>query len=347
MVHPTPSTASRRALFGYLIGKSHDASVLPALVQRYEDFKNGTTQEVANVPFQMLTQLELSTRQWSQVARNAKWQMTRMNLNTFSRHGVFHDPAMVELVAKRLAKPDNVRRARAFPYQLMVAYAAANVEIPQEIRDALQDAMEVAVANVPRVRGPVYVLPDVSGSMQSPVTGYRKGATSVVRCIDVAALVAAAFLRTNGKTEVVPFHDKVQPCRLNPRDSVMTNATKLAKLPSGGTDCAAPLRWLNERNARGNLVVFVSDNQSWIDKDRGWNPGTAVMKQWEQYKRRNRKAKLVCIDVQPYASSQAPDRADILNVGGFSDSVFEVIAAFFEDALTPGHWTGEIERIEI
>lgn len=28
--------------------------------------------------------------------------------------------------------------------------------------------------------------------------------------------------------------------------------------------------------------------------------------------------KLVCIDIQPYTSMQAPDRSDILNVGGFS-----------------------------
>jgi len=37
---------------------------------------------------------------------------------------------------------------------------------------------------------------DVSGSMSCPVTGGRgKGATSKMRCVDVAALVAAAFLR--------------------------------------------------------------------------------------------------------------------------------------------------------
>src|SRR3712207_8227055 len=44
--------------------------------------------------------------------------------------------------------------------------------------------------------------PDVSGSMKSPVTGYRKGATSTVRCIDVAALVAAAVLRRSGEARV-------------------------------------------------------------------------------------------------------------------------------------------------
>jgi hypothetical protein len=32
--------------------------------------------------------------------------------------------------------------------------------------------------------------------------------------------------------------------------------------------------------------------------------------------------------VQPYGSTQAAEREDILNIGGFSDAVFEIIAAF-------------------
>ena len=38
--------------------------------------------------------------------------------------------------------------------------------------------------------------------------------------------------------------------------------------------------------------------------------------------------KLVCIDVQPYTTTQGPDRSALLNVGGFSDAVFIVVASF-------------------
>ena len=37
----------------------------------------------------MLTALGLGRREWTAIARSAPWQMTRMNLNTFARHGVF------------------------------------------------------------------------------------------------------------------------------------------------------------------------------------------------------------------------------------------------------------------
>ncbi len=121
--------------------------------------------------------------------------------------------------------------------------------MPPTIREALQDAMEIAIQNVPRIEGKVYVCPDVSGSMHSPVTGVRKGATTAVRCIDVAALVAAAVLRKNPQAEVIPFESDVVRVNLNPRDSVMTNAQRLASLPCGGTNCSAPLRHLNDRKA--------------------------------------------------------------------------------------------------
>lgn len=348
MVHPTPDTAERRALYGYLIGRPHDYDALPDIIKHYEAYKAGRTKEVPNVPFQLLTALPLGTPAWTTIARNAGWQMTRMNLNTFARHGVLRDESIVSLLAKRLADPEAIARARVFPYQLLMAYTQTDkASVPVELREALQDAMEIAVSNVPRTTGPVYVLPDVSGSMHSPVTGARRGATSAVRCIDVAALVAAAFARNNPKTTVLPFHDRVQPCKLNPRDSVMTNARLLASLPSGGTDCSAPLRQLNAQRAKGDLVVFVSDNQSWIDVDRHWNPGTAVMKEWQRYKRRNRQAKMVCIDVQPFANTQAPERPDILNIGGFSDAVFRHIAAFVGGDFGPDHWVGLIEAIDL
>lgn len=347
MVHPTPSTPTRRAFYGWLVGRPYDPQALPELVQAYEAYKTGASTQLPDVPFQLLTSLSLDAAAWRQIARNAAWQMTRMNLATFARHGVFEDPALVRVVAERLRDPAQIRKARVFPYQLMVAHAHAGAGLPAEIRQALGDAMELAVANVPRVRGPVHVLPDVSGSMRSPVTGRRKGSTSVVRCIDVAALVAAAVLRGNPQATVLPFHDRVARCTLEPQDSIMTNARLLASLPSGGTDCSAPLRELNRSKAKGDLVIFVSDNESWIDRSRRYNPGTGVLAQWEEYRRRNPRAKLVCIDLQPGATTQAPDRPDILNVGGFSDAVFELVSLFVKDELHPDHWVHEIERIHI
>ena len=348
MVHPKPGDAAREALFGYFIGRDYASDALPEVVRRFEAFKNGAPGEkgeVPDVPFQMLTALDLGTAEWTAIARRAPWQMTRMNLNTFARHGVFGQPGMSELIAGRLRNAEKIAKARVFPYQLMVAYtmATANADIPKEVCDALQDAMEIAIANVPVIEGNVFMCPDVSGSMTSPVTGYRKGATTAVRCIDVAAVFAAAVMRKNPRAEVLPFEDEVVKVQLNGRDSVMTNAARLAEVGGGGTNCSAPLARLNRRQAKGDLVIFVSDNESWVDA--GGGRGTATMREWNVFKQRNPGARLACIDVQPYGTVQAAEREDILNVGGFSDRVFDVISTFARGELNADHWIGVIDSV--
>ena len=344
MVHPKPETAERRALYGYLLGKAHDAGLLPETVKAFEAFKAGATTDVPDVPFLLLTALPLGRREWAAIARQASWQTTRMNLVTFARHGVFEEAGMAELVAAKLRDETAIRRSRVFPKQLLAAWAMAT-EVPRVVKDALEDAMELATGNVPAVDGKVYVFPDTSGSMSSPVTGHRKGATSKVSCLDVAALVTAALLRKNPDAEVLPFAEGVKQARLNPRDTVTTNAAALAALGGGGTNCSAPLAELNRRRAKGDLVVYVSDNQSWVDVRAG--RGTATMQEWAAFRARNPEAKLVCIDVQPYATTQAGDRDDVLNIGGFSDQVFDVVAEFRRDGGSTDHWAKVIDEVTI
>ncbi len=345
MVHPKPKTETQEAFYGYMIGRSINKNALPELVLQYEQFKNGESPDVPDLPFTLLSSLPLTRKDWGTIAKRASWQTARMNLNTFARQGAFDEPGVTEHLSSFLRNRDEIRRARLFPYQLMVAFLNCDAVVPATVRDALQHAMQIALENIPVIEGQIYVCPDVSGSMQSSTTGYRKGSTSTARCIDVAALVAAAILQQSQTAEVLPFEQDVVRVDLNRRDSVMTNAARLAAIGGGGTNCSAPIKLLNERKAKGDLVVFVSDNESWLDARQG--RGTALMVEWNAFRQRNPNAKLVCLDIQPYTTTQALERADILNVGGFSDQVFELVAAFAANELDPDHWVGRIEAMSI
>lgn len=366
MVHPKPKDEEAKSLYGYLVhGRAnganakmpdgmpwYNAELLPKIVRDFETYKQTKDGAPPDVPFQMLTALNLGTKEWTEIARNASWQMTRMNLNTFARHGVFEDKEVAALVAARLRNPELIAKAKVFPYQLMVAYTMVGSNVPHDVREALQDAMEIAIANVPAFGGKVYVFPDVSGSMRSAVTGYRPGATSAVSCQAVAALVASAVLRQNRDAEVIPFSDRTYPTfALNPRDSVMTNAEKISNLEAGGTNCALPLRLLNERGAMGDLCIFVSDNESWITdssyRSGGGNLGTEVMREWRSFQARNHKAKLVCIDLTPNTTTQAKSDPDILNCAGFSDSLFSIVKDFASGDLQSDRFVATVEAIEL
>jgi len=345
MVHPRPETREREAFFAWLIGKPCDIALLPRPVREYLAFKETGAGPIPDVPFQMLTALPLTAKHWARIAERGGWQMLRMNLNTFLRHGVFERAGMTRKLAARLSDAEEIRRARVFPYQLLAAWKHADPKLPHEIREALQDALEIAVENVPVLPGRVVVCPDVSGSMAMPATGHRKGASSAMTCVDIAALVAAAVLRRNADAEVLPFDTKVRRVTLNPRDTLATNARKLAMM-GGGTACSAPLVELNRVKARPDLVILVSDNESWADRH-NWSGGTRVMEEWIKLKRRNPDAKLVCLDIQPSVTTPACERADVLNIGGFSDRVFDVIAAFADGRLGPDHWVGEIDAVKL
>lgn len=377
MLHPRPSTKTREALYAYIMGKKHEASELPSFVQEFEAFKASRTAKVAassmtavadamrkagykveapeipsvnlpKVPFQMLTALPLTSDDWKSIANNAAWQMTRMNLNTFARHGVFQDKAMTKKIADRLRDEKAIEKAKAFPYQLFAAYLNVDDTIPESVKNALQDAMEIAIRNVPRVDGKIYVGVDISGSMDDSVTGRRAGSTSKVSCRQVAALIASAIKRHNEDTEVYVFDTSAKKLNLNGRDSVMTNAQKIAK-PGGGTDCSCFVAKLNEKKKQGDLVILVSDNESWHDRPQyNWvtQRSTGLMTEWATFKQRSPNAKLVCIDLTPNTTVQATNSTDRLNVGGFSDNVFNVVAQFANGKGSADFWTSIVENFQ-
>lgn len=344
MVHPKPAQAWREAFFAWLIGRPYEPSRLPPALQAFEAYKRDRSRPLPDVPFQMLSALDLGAQEWAQIALQGSWQMVRQNLNTFARHGVFELEGMTSLVAAKLANPVLLAKAGVFPYQLMAACKAASPEVPGAVREALEEALEMAIGQVPAIAGRVVVCPDVSGSMSAPVSGQRGSASSVMRCIDVAALAAAALLRKNPDALVLPFERDVVSCRVNANDRVLDNAAKLAALGGGGTNCSAPLAWLNRHRIEADLVVFVSDNESWVDAG---SRASETMLQWEIFKRANPDARLVCIDCTPNGSTQAQERDDVLNVGGFSDEVFRIVAAFAAGATSAGHWVAEIEAIRL
>lgn len=343
MVHPKPANVKRANMYAYLLGKKFDAKKLPDEVQAFEAFKANPVGTPPDVNFQFLSSVKMDAKQWGDIAKTMSWHTLRMNLNTLERNGALNDPNVAKAVAEALADEKTINKIKVFPYQIMAAFMNSTTTNAR-IKNALQDALEFATANIPEF-GDTAIAVDVSGSMSSPVTGSRPGATSAVRCIDVAALIGSAVLRKNPNSVVLPFSWDVIDVTLNGRDSVMTNAQKLAALGGGGTACATPLAKLNKAKAKLDLVFYVSDNCSWADFNNG--AGTAMAQEWAIFKNRNPKAKLVLLDIQPYAHTQVKTSKDVLNIGGFSDKVFDVVAQFAKGETAGDHWVDVINAVSL
>ena len=186
----------------------------------------------------------------------------KLNLNTLLRHDVFNsrpsfqegivDAAnplgersdnMVDYAADWIADEKEIRASKQFPYQYFAAYLNADHNIQRTFKTALHKAAEIACGNVPELPGPVVIGLDRSGAMSSAVTGHRglrngtQCATSRMRCIDVAALFAAVILRRNPDSVVIPFYTSAYDAKMDPNDSILSIAERLAKYCGGGTDC--------------------------------------------------------------------------------------------------------------
>jgi 60 kDa SS-A/Ro ribonucleoprotein len=350
LVHPKPKTASRRALYAYIRGFEpagegkplvekdgkertiyrYNPADLPPFVRQLDAFRKGETTVVPNVDYRFLEGLELPEAQrkalWAAIAKRGRFMQTFKNLNNYLERGLLDLPDVKAFVVAKLKDKDEVRGSRVLPYQLLAAWLHTDAKLPFEVREALQDAMEIATENVPAFADDVLVLLDVSDSMnKAPVTGHRKDASTKIMCNQAAALIASAILRRNRSARVLPFDTAVRPIMLNPRDSVLTNTQKLT-IRGGGTSCSEALAYANREGLKAKLVVYLSDNESWADAT-PYGKGTAVMEQFRKFQARNAGAKMVCLDLQTNTTTQAVGE-DVLNIGGFSDQIWKVIAEF-------------------
>lgn len=352
LTHPKPRDKSREALYSYILGKpivEGGFKNLPSVIEEYEAFKKDNTKDIPNVPFEMLTALNLNSSHWMKIAERATFNQARLNLNTFGRHGVFQNENLVKLIADRIANPDEVRKSRVLPYQLFTTYL--NADVPQSIKNALQAAVEVSLENVPTIEGNLYIAVDVSGSMSQRVTGDRGSVTTKARYIDVAALFASAILRKNKNAVVLPFDTEVRQMDLNPFDSIMTNAQKLAEFRGGGTNCSKSLEFLNNKKATGSAVIYISDNESWqAYAGKKYNrsvKGTGMMHEWEQFTKRSPNARLINIDITPSDTTQTANVPNTLLCAGFSDFVFDVVAGFMRGDNNNDFWIKTIGEIKL
>ena len=373
LARPTPVDNQRRALFGWLTGKEVAKwapaveADLPDQVRHLITYRQSESADAQvailshlHARWDLLADSAQGPATWTAIARNMGPQALRMNLNTLLRHGVFTDDQMVDYVARRIADADEIRRSRQFPYQFLAAYLNVTDEVPQQIKTALHQAAEIACGNIPELPGPVIIGLDVSGSMSSAITGGRgRGSTSKMRCVDVAALFAAAILRRNPDSIVIPFDTRTYEPRIDPSDSMLSLAERLARYGGGGTDCSLPLAHANRDFRHRKLAgcVLVSDTESWVYRGQiggyGQHGATGVMAEWQEFVKHQVRLqggdqagpRLVCINLQPCVTSQASERSDILNIGGFSDAVFNVVASFLRDDAN--RFVSEVEAVEI
>ena len=183
--------------------------------------------------------------------------------------------------------------------------------LPAAIRQGFAATIEEEITTMPSpISGICYLGLDVSGSMGYPIEN-----KSLVRCIDVASLTYTVICRNNQNARVLPFSTKVHDTALDPKRTVTETTAQLISLYGTGTNPEEVLRVLNALGAEGTTVVVVSD----YDAKAG--------QEWDRFKKRNPKARMVCLNLAPRPIERQPV-GGVLYLDGFSDATFDKMTEF-------------------
>lgn len=357
----------------YIIGLEYNFKELPSVFQRFillnklndEKFNDLLKESVPGfdrkyifgtfsgdaLPYNSYSTKKLTVEDWRHIATIMPMNTLRQNLNNLNSKKVFERDETTKKIIERLSNKRWLNKIT--PYTIYSTYKNLDESIPMSIRKALNDSVQLAYANIEVKANSIVVGIDVSGSMSSSITG--KGVrTSNTSCNEVASLIACAYMykvkqsTESKKVTLLPFDNVVRDIKLDPLDTLATNAQKIAASGGRSTDCSAPLRFILEKGISVDLVIIISDNESWIDKDNFVSGRTESAQAWINIKLKNPNAKLININLAPYGTTQISGRDDILNIGGFADEIFDVINKFVESENNGvDEWVKKVEEIYV
>lgn len=268
------------------------------------------------------------------------------NLRNLQEAGISY--AHFQKVCARLADADEVARARQFPFRYLAAYREVinpvttipsprllekltalmqrgNTGYTGELLDALEKAVQASAANIKGFDHTTRVLLacDVSASMQKPVS-----AKSKVLLYDVGLMLAMLLQSRCKNVEVGMFGDKWKTIAV-PRNSILANVQEFYKREGEvgyATNGYLVVKDLADRRVKMDKVMLFTDCELWDSNTAG---AQHIAFHWARYKAEVAPgAKLYLFDLAGYG--HAPLRLlqnDVYLVAGWSDKVFEVLAA--------------------
>jgi 60 kDa SS-A/Ro ribonucleoprotein len=371
MTHPSAKSQGDargewEQFFKYVLGRDGwNIDLLPKALQDYERFKGDPLGNPIPKGLEILQVMGMLPKEgdkdvigakWAEVASRMSWTQLFKNLATLHRHGAFDVGDTEVYVANMIRDREKVLNSRQFAYAIYNAYqhlsgisygnwghvTKGEPKVPLRILEALQDALDIsAVGCAPRLDAQLAIGIDTSGSMFSPVTGIRKGATSTAMKVGVAALLGASAYKQNPTSLLLPFDDVAKRLPLTARDTVATIANQICQSGGGGTNVSDVFSKVLEETRRNpkfrpDAILLLSDMQTWVEGSgiqcwgSGWGTsrGTAANELYEVLKAETGKpVKLVCWNLASGEDTQASGES-VLNIGGWSEALWQTVSDF-------------------
>lgn len=228
-------------------------------------------------------------------------------------------PDCIDKACELLVDEKLIKKSRVLPFRFLTAYNELKGQSGSGIRkilNAISQALDISLNNVPELKGKTLVVLDTSGSMTSEYIKSQnpKETGSKLSCADIGKLFAAVLYKKNIDADLMLFSDDAKYVNLNSNDSVITISEGI-RFISGGTNFNAIFRTANKAYDR---VIILSDMQGWKEL------GSPYKSTYKEYVSKYGKPFMYSFDLSGLGSSMFPEDK-VTTLAGFSDKVFDLM----------------------
>jgi hypothetical protein len=314
LIHPKATSRNAEALKALVAGE----------LRQTDTWENKLTQagQVAETEDEKVV---AKAQVWSDLLREGKLGYFALLRNL--RNILQQAPEMVELACASLTDDEAIRKSLVLPFRYQTAMDEIEKLALPDVRKVLitlEQALDIAISNVPVFEGRTLIALDVSGSMWgTSMWNLRNGVyeTDGKQPIDIGALFAAILYKANEHSDLIVFDSKITSANMNPNNTALLMAKQLRKTGGGGTDFRPIFRAVQPYDR----IIILSDMQAWMHDQ---NP---LSKDLADYRKRvGKQTKIYSFDLQGYGSLQFPE-PDVFAIAGFSEKVFDMMKLLEQD----------------
>ena len=253
-------------------------------------------------------------------------------------------PSMVDEACELLTDENRIKKSLILPFR----YVSALREIEKisdsnarKVIKALNRAVDISCANVPKFDGKTLVAIDVSGSMDDIVAGNEMSRRTI-------ATLFAVIMAKRNDADIMIFGDNAKLVSFNSDDSTLSIVSKIDGYNKGGwgstsrdgynvghgTSYNACFDSAKEKYER---ILFFSDGQGWVG-------GGAPTETFAKYRQRTgAKPFIYSVDLAGYGTMMFPQN-NVFCLAGFSDKIFTLMGYLETDKQA---MINEILKIEL
>lgn len=170
------------------------------------------------------------------------------------RNILLANPSNIDKVYDTISNPEAVRRSRQLPFRFLSAYKEVRGMGSSRLFDALEDAVEASVENLPKLPGRTVIAVDVSGSM-----GCTISAKSSVHCYEIAVMLGLIASKICDDSIFYTFNNSIGKHPTSKRAGVLNAACNFRC--GGGTYMELPFMQMIKDNVQADRVIILSDNE--------------------------------------------------------------------------------------